>query len=78
TLHAVERVVVSPATGVFIPRAGLTEGTPVSRGDVVGLVGPTEVRSAFAGLLQGMLALTGERVTTSQPLAWLRTDSIGA
>lgn len=78
TLHAVERLVVSPATGVFTPRAGLTEGTPVSRGEVVGLVGSSEVRSAFAGLLQGMLALTGERVTTSQPLAWLRTDSIGA
>jgi [acyl-carrier-protein] S-malonyltransferase len=78
TLHAVERLVVSPASGVFTPRAGLDDGSPVSRGDVVGMVGSTEVRSAFAGMLQGMLALTGERVTTSQPLAWLRTDSIGA
>lgn len=78
TLHAIERLVVSPATGVFKPRDGLSEGIPVSRGDVVGTVGGTEVRSAFAGLLQGLLALTGERVTTSQPLAWLRTDSIGA
>jgi [acyl-carrier-protein] S-malonyltransferase len=77
-LYAVERLVVSPSTGVFTPRDGLGEGAAVMRGDVVGRVGSTEVRSAFAGMLQGMLALSGERVTTSQPLAWLRTDSVGA
>jgi [acyl-carrier-protein] S-malonyltransferase len=78
TLYAIERLVVSPSTGVFKPRIGLSEGNHVARGEVVGTVGNTEVRSAFAGLLQGLLALTGERVTTSQPLAWLRTDSVGA
>ena len=38
-----------------------------------GTVGDHEVRSPFEGLLIGMLAVEGERVTTSQPIAWLRT-----
>jgi [acyl-carrier-protein] S-malonyltransferase len=76
-LYAVERLVVSPATGVFQPGTGLGEGTEVERGQVVGTVGGSEVRSAFAGSLQGLLALAGERVTTSQPLAWLRTATVG-
>ena len=33
----------------------------------------TEVRSPFAGTLMGVLAVDGERVMTSQPIAWLRT-----
>jgi len=76
-LYAVERLVVSPASGVFLPQADLGEGDPVERGQVVGTVGGSEVRSAFAGSLQGLLALDGERVTTSQPLAWLRTGTVG-
>jgi len=32
----------------------------------------TERRSAFAGEVQGFLALEGERVTARQPIAWLR------
>jgi [acyl-carrier-protein] S-malonyltransferase len=76
-LYAIERLVVSPATGVFEPRCDLGEGDEVVRGQIVGTVGGNEVRSAFAGSLQGMLALAGERVTTSQPLAWLRTSTVG-
>jgi hypothetical protein len=38
----------------------------------VGRVGETEVRSRFSGLLMGLIAWRGERVATSQPLAWLR------
>ncbi|MFT7600713.1 MAG: [acyl-carrier-protein] S-malonyltransferase [Acidimicrobiales bacterium] len=72
-LYAVERLVVSPATGVFEPLAGLVEGSPLTAGQLVGHVGSTEVRTAFEGTLQGILALSGERVTTSQPIAWLRT-----
>ena len=76
-LYAIERLVVSPATGVFEPRPGLDIGHPVDRGELLGSVGATEVRSAFDGSLQGLLALAGERVTTSQPLAWLRAGTVG-
>ncbi|MEM8925344.1 MAG: ACP S-malonyltransferase [Actinomycetota bacterium] len=77
-LYAVERLVVSPATGVFEPDSSLDDDTRIERGQVIGRVGQTEVRSAFAGSLQGLLALAGERVTTSQPLAWLRSATVGA
>ena len=77
-LYAVERLVVSPTTGVFTPADELQAESTIERGQIIGTVGITEVKSAFAGSLQGMLALAGERVTTSQPLAWLRTATIGA
>ena len=73
-LYAVERLVVSPSTGVFDPSGGLRTGTAIAAGQLVGTVGGQEVRSPFAGSLEGMLALAGERVTTSQPIAWLRTS----
>ncbi|MGI9599419.1 MAG: ACP S-malonyltransferase, partial [Acidimicrobiales bacterium] len=76
-LYAIERLIVSPATGVFEPKSDLDIGNPIDRGQLVGSVGSTEVRSAFAGSLQGLLALAGERVTTSQPLAWLRAGTVG-
>ncbi len=75
-LYAVERLVVSPSTGVFTPRADLDlrdGATAIAAGQIVGTVGEIDVRSPFEGQLQGMLALAGERVTTSQPIAWLRT-----
>ncbi len=72
-LSAVERLVVSPSTGVFEPLDSLENGLDVSPGDLVGHVGEHEVRSPFNGSVQGVLALSGERVTTSQPIAWLRT-----
>ena len=77
-LHAVERLVVSPASGVFQPAVGMEPGTRIGTGHIVGQVGSQDVRSAFAGSMQGWLALEGERVTQSQPLAWLRTDTVGA
>lgn len=73
-LFATERVVVSPAAGVFTPAEGAEAGATVEPGSVLGSVGDQEVRSPFAGTLMGMLAVTGERVTTSQPIAWLRTS----
>ena len=72
-LFASERLVVSPASGVFQPMPNVPEGTALAAGDLVGHIGDTEVRSPFGGSLQGMLAMPGERVTTSQPIAWLRT-----
>ncbi len=71
-LYAVERLIVSPGTGVFQPAQTIKVGESVATGQLIGQVGKVEVRSPFHGSLQGMLALSGERVTTSQPVAWLR------
>jgi [acyl-carrier-protein] S-malonyltransferase len=72
-LFASERLVVSPAAGVFEPVAGLTDKTLIEVGTVLGHIGDAEVRSAFAGVLQSYIAVSGERVTLRQPIAWLRT-----
>ncbi|MDE0269512.1 MAG: ACP S-malonyltransferase [Acidimicrobiaceae bacterium] len=69
---AVERLVVSPASGIFNMGTSVKPGTNVSVGDLIGSVGDVEVRSAFSGELVGVLALDGERVTDCQPIAWLR------
>ncbi len=74
-LQAVERLVVSPANGNFTPVPDLDAGAALSRGQLVGHVGDIEVRSPFEGELQGLVAVTGERVMTSQPVAWLRVRS---
>ena len=72
-LFAVERLVVSPAAGVFIPLGDIRDGATIAVGTVVGHIGETEVRSPFAGILQSYIAVEGERVTLRQPIAWLRT-----
>lgn len=72
-LFATERLVVSPAAGVFAPIGGIAEGTLIEVGTVIGHVGDAEVRSAFAGVVQSYIAVEGERVTLRQPIAWLRT-----
>ena len=72
-LFAVERLVVSPAAGVFTPVGGLEGGTVITVGEVLGHVAEHEVRSPFAGVLQSYIALAGERVTARQPIAWLRS-----
>ena len=72
-LFAVERLVVSPAAGVFTPIGGIKEGTRIAVGEVLGHVGETEARSPFAGIVQSYIAVEGERVTLRQPIAWLRT-----
>jgi [acyl-carrier-protein] S-malonyltransferase len=41
-------------------------------GDLIGHVGDREIRSAFAGRLEGVLVLPGERVLAGQPVAWVR------
>lgn len=72
-LFAVERLVVSPAAGVFSPDSSVSIGTSIGVGRVIGSVGETEVRSPFAGVIQNFIAVEGERVTTHQPIAWLRS-----
>jgi [acyl-carrier-protein] S-malonyltransferase len=72
-LFASERLVVSPAAGLFTPIGGVADGGHIEVGTVLGHVGDAEVRSPFAGLLQSYIAVEGERVTLRQPIAWLRT-----
>ena len=74
-LFATERVVVSPAAGIFRADPSLDAGLDLAPGQLVGLVGEHEVRSPFAGSVVGVLAIDGERVTASQPIAWLRSGS---
>ncbi|NDF32171.1 MAG: [acyl-carrier-protein] S-malonyltransferase [Acidimicrobiia bacterium] len=72
-LFAVERLVVSPAAGIFVPRSDLLPGAHIEIGTVIGAVGEVDVLSAFAGILQAYIAVNGERITPRQPIAWLRT-----
>jgi [acyl-carrier-protein] S-malonyltransferase len=72
-LFATERLVVSPAAGVFTASGDLTPGSRLGAGQVIGNVSGVEVRSAFAGLFQAYIAVEGERITPRQPIAWLRT-----
>jgi [acyl-carrier-protein] S-malonyltransferase len=72
-LFMTERVVVSPAAGLFAPVADLDAGRPIEAGDLLGTVGEAEVRSPFSGRIEGVLAHLGERVMSRQPIAWMRT-----
>jgi len=71
-LFATERLVVSPAAGIFTPDPSIETGASIARGTILGMVGEVEVRSAFSGEVQGFLALPDERVAARQPIAWLR------
>ena len=71
-LFAVERLVVSPAAGIFTP-AAIEPGSVIEVGAVIGEVGDHEVRSPFRGVLQSFIAVDTERVTLRQPIAWLRS-----
>jgi [acyl-carrier-protein] S-malonyltransferase len=82
--HMSERLVLSPAAGLFAPEPRLvalgpgksgSESVTIEVGGLVGHVGEVEVRSAFAGTLEGVLVLDGERVTAGQPVAWIRATS---
>ncbi|MDE0117833.1 MAG: ACP S-malonyltransferase [bacterium] len=72
-LFATERLVVSPAAGVFQPTEENLLGAGVHAGQLLGRVGDTEVHTPWGGVIMGYLAVEGERVTASQPIAWLRT-----
>jgi [acyl-carrier-protein] S-malonyltransferase len=72
-LFVTERLVVSPGAGVFTPEPGVGPGSTVEPGTLVGRVGDLEVRSAFAGQLVDVLAVAGERLAASEPVAWLRS-----
>jgi len=73
-LFVVERLVVSPAAGVFNPRSDIQDGAHIQVGSILGHVGEIEVRSPFAGVLQNFIAHAGERLAMREPVAWLRSQ----
>lgn len=75
-LYVSERVVISPSAGIFepAPDADLRPGAGIDVGTLIGTVSGSEVRSPFAGRLEGTLAHPGERVQTGQPIAWLHAS----
>ncbi len=70
-LYATDRMVVSPCAGIFTPVPDLGPGATIAAGGLLGSIGTEEVRSPFAGTLKGWLAVDTERVSSSQPIAWL-------
>jgi [acyl-carrier-protein] S-malonyltransferase len=82
--HVDERLILSPVAGLFEPHRSLAALGPANRGDrpsvrigvgdLVGTVGTVEIRSAFGGSVEGILVLSGERVSSGQPVAWLRAS----
>ena len=71
-LFSTDRLVVSPTAGLFKPVSNLEIGQKVSNGQLLGYVGTVEIHSPFSGELMGWIAVTEERLTASQPVAWLR------
>ena len=71
-LFSTDRLVVSPSAGMFKPISNLDIGEKVSNGQLLGHVGTVEIHSPFSGELMGWIAVTEERLTASQPVAWLR------
>jgi len=73
-LYAHERLVVATAAGVFRPAEPDCRGDHIAAGAVLGEVSGEPVRSPFSGVVMDYLAVDGERVVTSQPIAWLRIE----
>jgi biotin carboxyl carrier protein len=75
TLTVPERMIVAPVVGIFRSH-GVADGVELNAGDEIGVVeGPgtaCPILSPFEGTLMGMLAHTGERLRSGQPIAWLR------
>lgn len=76
-LDVVDRMIVSPASGIFEPMAPTHQaGTArVEAGEVIGHVRSgtqrVEVLSPFAGVPQKFFAWPSERVQQYQPVLWL-------
>jgi hypothetical protein len=73
-LDVIERIVISPVAGVFVPIDGLESG--VEAGGTIGFVraGGTDVPvlSPFGGRIMAVVASAGERLIAYQRIAWMR------
>ncbi len=71
-----ERMIVTPANGVFRQTALAYTGVYVGAGDEIGVLESpgkrVRVLSPFSGTLMGVLADEGERLREGEPVAWLR------
>lgn len=78
TVSISERMIVAPSVGKFRLTGLAYEGAYVEEGDEIGVIeGPARsesVRSPFTGRLMGVLAHSGERLRTGEPVAWLRAS----
>ena len=70
-IDTLERMVVSPAAGVFSPVPVTGE---LLAGTTIGFVGETPVVSPFAGILVALDAVDGERLARHQRVGWLRAS----
>ena len=70
-----ERVVVSPASGVFVPADGL--GDHLTPGSTLGVIRSAgediPVLSPFSGRLVSLDAVAGQRVLVHERIGWLRS-----
>jgi [acyl-carrier-protein] S-malonyltransferase len=57
------------------PAEPIRSPAEIKVGTLIGHVGDREIRSAFAGVLEGVLVLPGERVVAGQPVAWVRPSA---
>lgn len=64
----------NPARAARPTETGAAATIRLRVGDLVGWAGDAEIRSSFAGTLEGVLVLPGERVVIGQPVAWLRAE----
>lgn len=76
-----ERMIVSPADGVFRSESNNGEliGEIVNVDDIIGYVDTIgqsfPVTSPFRGTIHGLIAHSGERLRKHEPVAWLRVVS---
>ena len=74
-LFASERLVVSPAAGIFTPRRGHRRRRRRSRSAPCSATSAsTRCARRSPASLQSYIAVDTERVTARQPIAWLRTQ----
>jgi len=67
-LFVSERLVVSPAAGIFTPSPAAHDGMRIEVGTVIGTVGEAWVRSSWNGSLQNYIAAEGERLAMREPV----------
>jgi [acyl-carrier-protein] S-malonyltransferase len=88
SLYTKLRVILSPASGTFIPNSSfefanknpeipfekiLKNLVILETGDIIGNVDSVPILSPFKGILKGLLAIPSRRVEKSEPLFWLVT-----
>ena len=80
-IEVLERLVLANASGRFRPQQPdeLADGQWIQQGHIIGFVEDRDqaepVRAAWTGQFMGFLAMHRQRVSPSQPVAWLTTET---